>query len=149
MGFKFIESYFYRSKTCPQCRERTTMHNIHRTYLNFSNVDSAVDDPVCLKDKIDSLDSELDQKNKTIKNLEENTKELECQIATLVEKNEHIESEMKSKNNAIQALKKQIWYYKFQYEVAEAERKQLMLLKEEAEKLKKYVLPQNIFFLQT
>ncbi|XP_071573461.1 uncharacterized protein [Temnothorax nylanderi] len=50
-----LMQWLERSKTCPQCRDRTTEQTIRRIYFNFSNSDSITEDAASLQKRIDSL----------------------------------------------------------------------------------------------
>lgn len=128
-----------RSKTCPQCRERTTDNKIHRLYFNFSNNDSIKEDATFLQSKIDSLVFQLTLRDKNLSNLTEANKKLENQTAGLRHEVQKVESEINGKNSAIHALKEQIKFYKQQCSDTDTCRKENEQLKKNLEDLKKYV----------
>lgn len=101
-----------RSKTCPQCREKTTEAKIHRIYFNFSNNDTIKEDATCLQQKLDNLTFQVRLKDKNISNLTESNEKLEKMTTGLRQEVRKIESEMNGKNSAIHALKEQIKFYK-------------------------------------
>ncbi|XP_072750375.1 uncharacterized protein Nopo [Anoplolepis gracilipes] len=125
-----------RSKTCPQCRERTTESKIHRIYFNFSNSDSILEDPTSLQSKIDNMTFQLQLKDQNINNLTETKEKLETQTVGLRREVKQIESEINGKNSAIHALKEQIKFYKRQCQDTDAYKKEIEQLKKDIESLK-------------
>lgn len=110
----FYNNYFYRSNTCPQCREKTSARNIHRIYFNFSNDDSIVTDPITLQSTIDSQNFNLTLLKKEKNDLTELNSELEMQKLSLQQEVWSCEGKIKDKNSAILALKEQLKYCKAQ-----------------------------------
>lgn len=130
----------YRSKTCPQCRERTTESKIHRIYFNFSNNDSIVEDPSSLQSRIDNLTFQLQLRDQRINNLTEIKEKLDMQTAGLRKEVRKVESEINGKNSAIHALKEQIKFYKRECQDIDTYKKEIEQLKKKNEDLKKYIL---------
>ncbi|KAL6423066.1 hypothetical protein ACFW04_010504 [Cataglyphis niger] len=128
-----------RSKTCPQCRERTTESKIHRIYFNFSNNDSIVEDPSLLQSRIDNLTLQLQLRDQRINNLTEIKEKLDMQTAGLRKEVRKVESEINGKNSAIHALKEQIKFYKRECQDIDTYKKEIEQLKKKNEDLKKYI----------
>ncbi|XP_053999942.1 E3 ubiquitin-protein ligase TRAIP-like isoform X2 [Hylaeus anthracinus] len=112
--FVCLTQWLERSKSCPQCREKTTSSKIHRIYFNFSNNDTITEDTCSLQDKIDKLNFQLLLQDKDIKSYSEKTAKLEKQNAGLVKEVRTVETELNAKNSTIYALKEQIKHYKQQ-----------------------------------
>ncbi|KAL6423067.1 hypothetical protein ACFW04_010504 [Cataglyphis niger] len=125
-----------RSKTCPQCRERTTESKIHRIYFNFSNNDSIVEDPSLLQSRIDNLTLQLQLRDQRINNLTEIKEKLDMQTAGLRKEVRKVESEINGKNSAIHALKEQIKFYKRECQDIDTYKKEIEQLKKKNEDLK-------------
>ncbi|XP_017753107.1 PREDICTED: E3 ubiquitin-protein ligase TRAIP-like, partial [Eufriesea mexicana] len=102
------------SKTCPQCREKTTLNKIHRIYFNFANSDNISEDTCSLQDKIDKLNFQLMMKEKDNKHYTEKINTVEKQNNELKKEVRKVESEISAKNSAIYALKEQIKYFQEQ-----------------------------------
>ncbi|XP_011266232.1 E3 ubiquitin-protein ligase TRAIP [Camponotus floridanus] len=134
--FGCLIQWLERSKTCPQCRERTTESKIYRIYFNFSNSDSIVEDPTSLQYKIDNLTLQLQLKDQNINNLTEIKEKLEKQTAGLRQEVRHVESEINGKNSAIHALKQQIKFYKQQCQDVDIYKNEIKQLKKDIESLK-------------
>lgn len=134
--FGCLIQWLERSKTCPQCRERTTESKIYRIYFNFSNSDSIVEDPTSLQYKIDNLTLQLQLKDQNINNLTEIKEKLEKQTAGLRQEVKHVESEINGKNSAIHALKQQIKFYKQQCQDVDIYKNEIKQLKKNIESLK-------------
>ncbi|EZA57861.1 TRAF-interacting protein [Ooceraea biroi] len=130
-----LTEWLKRSKTCPQCRERTTESKIHRLYFNFSN-DSNVEDASVLEQKIDNLTFQLNLKEKNISNLTETQSKLQSVTKALREEIKHVESEIKSKNCAIAAFKDQLKFYKQECEEVHNQKREISRLKKHIENLK-------------
>lgn len=65
--YNCLLEWFERSKTCPQCRHKTTEKNIVRVYFNNANVTSDNEDPTLLKYHVESLEYKLKLSEKEIK----------------------------------------------------------------------------------
>lgn len=80
-GFVFAElitySYF-RSKSCPQCRNKTTEKTVHRVYFNVASSDPE-EDASLLRNKIDNLTFQIHLKDTDIKNAAEENQTLNNQ----------------------------------------------------------------------
>ncbi|XP_017888864.1 E3 ubiquitin-protein ligase TRAIP-like [Ceratina calcarata] len=118
-----------RSKTCPQCREKTTANKIHRLYFNFSNNDSVTEDTCSLQDKIDKLTFNLAMREKDVKHYLEKSENLEKQTAKLRKEVTKVEHELKTKDTAIHAYKDQINFFKLQITQVEETNKELASVK--------------------
>nr|XP_012216897.1 PREDICTED: E3 ubiquitin-protein ligase TRAIP-like isoform X2 [Linepithema humile] len=133
--FTCLLQWLERSQTCPQCRERTTKHKIHRIYFNFPNNDSFVEDATSLQNKLDNVTFQLKLKDNVINNLTENKQELEKQTSGLRQEVKNVERELKSKDAAIRALQTQIKFFKQQCAELDECRKDYEQLKEKVENL--------------
>ncbi|XP_033326784.2 E3 ubiquitin-protein ligase TRAIP isoform X2 [Megalopta genalis] len=78
--FTCLSEWLRRSPTCPQCREKTPSHKIHRLYFNFCNNDHITDEILSLRDKVNKLTCQLAQKVKDIKYYSEKAETIEKQI---------------------------------------------------------------------
>ncbi|TGZ48023.1 hypothetical protein DBV15_05766, partial [Temnothorax longispinosus] len=134
--FTCLIQWLERSKTCPQCRDRTIEQTIRRIYFNFSNSDNIAEDAdASLQNRIDSLILQLKLRDENLKLTEANGK-LETQTAGLKQEVRNFESEMKGKNSVILALKEQIKFYKQQCSDANNYRKENEHLKKNLQHLK-------------
>ncbi|KOC69146.1 TRAF-interacting protein [Habropoda laboriosa] len=112
--FVCLTQWLERSKSCPQCREKTTNHKIHRIYFNFSNNDTIIEDTCSLQDTIDKLKFQLLLKEKDVKHYTDKSETLTKQSKELMKEVRKLESELSEKNTAIYALKDQVKYFKEQ-----------------------------------
>lgn len=128
--FVCLSQWLERSKSCPQCREKTTANKIHRIYFNFSNNETITEDACSLQDRIDKLNFQLLLRDKDIKHYTEKNETLETQNAGLRKEVRKVESELNEKNSAIHALKDQMKYLK-------NECSEINSLKQEIERLKR------------
>ncbi|CAK9796477.1 E3 ubiquitin-protein ligase TRAIP [Anthophora plagiata] len=112
--FVCLTQWLERSKSCPQCRERTTNHKIHRIYFNFSNSDTIIEDTCSLQDTIDKLKFQLLLKEKDVKHYIDKSETLSVQVNELKKEVRKVESELNQRNTAIYALKDQVKYFKEQ-----------------------------------
>ncbi|XP_071647222.1 E3 ubiquitin-protein ligase TRAIP [Temnothorax longispinosus] len=134
--FACLIQWLERSKTCPQCRDRTTERTIRRIYFNFSNSANIAEDTASLQNTIDSLTFQLKLRDENLNKLTEANGKLETQTAGLRQEVRNVESEMRSKNSAILALKEQIKFYKQQCSDANNYRKENEHLKKNLQHLK-------------
>ncbi|CAL1674120.1 unnamed protein product [Lasius platythorax] len=134
--FGCLIQWLERSRTCPQCREKTTESKIHRIYFNFSNNDNIIEDSTTLQHRIDNLTFQLQLRDKNINNLMEIKEKLEKQTAGLRQEVRHVESEINGKNSAIHALKEQINFYKRQCQDMDTYKKETEQLKKNIESLR-------------
>ncbi|KAH0956494.1 hypothetical protein HN011_001444 [Eciton burchellii] len=134
--FQCLTRWLERSRTCPQCRERTTEHKIHRIYFNFSNNDSIVEDATALQHKVDNMTFQVKLKDKDINNLTEIKSKLENMVTGLRTEVKRVESEMNGKNCVIHALKEQIKFYKVQCQDMDNQKRELERLRKNVESLK-------------
>lgn len=139
-----IVSIVFRSKTCPQCRERTTLGNIKKIYFNFSNSGT---DTTSVEGQVQSMTLEIYENTETIKSLRECTKEMQEKITFANKRVKHMEGEIYQKNSIITALKNQTEYYRNLYEVAEQKNRRIPLLEGEIRELKEYDPFLNLIFL--
>ncbi|XP_033326779.2 TRAF interacting protein no poles isoform X2 [Megalopta genalis] len=109
--FTCLTQWLERSKTCPQCREKTTSPKIHRLYFNFCNNDSITEDKYSLQNKVDKLSLELALKEKDAKHYSEKSEALEKETKCLKKELVKINTE---KNSVIAALKQQVNYFRDQ-----------------------------------
>ncbi|XP_026298045.1 E3 ubiquitin-protein ligase TRAIP, partial [Apis mellifera] len=134
--FACVTQWLERSKTCPHCRERTTLNKIHRIYFNFANSDAISEDTYSLQDKIDKLNFQLMLKEKDIKHYMEKIETLEKQKKGLKQEVGKTEKEIKEKTSTIYALKEQIKYFKEQNLEIEKIKKELEQLQKNVENYK-------------
>ncbi|XP_024891633.1 E3 ubiquitin-protein ligase COP1-like [Temnothorax curvispinosus] len=116
--FACLIQWLKRSKTCPQCRDRTTEQTIRRIYFNFSNSDSIAEDAASLQNRIDTLILILKLKDEIRKLTEENGK-LETQYYRKenehLKKNiQHLEKELEHMSNKSREVREK--YEKLQQE---------------------------------
>ncbi|XP_012135512.2 TRAF interacting protein no poles [Megachile rotundata] len=134
--FVCLTQWLERSRSCPQCREKTTSHKIHRIYFNFSNNDTIVDDTCSLQDKLDKMNFQLILKQNELKQFMEKSETFEKQTAELKKEVYKLESELRAKKCTIDALKDQIKYFKQQNLEVEAKRQEIEQLRKEIETYK-------------
>ncbi|XP_076243156.1 TRAF interacting protein no poles [Calliopsis andreniformis] len=134
--FVCLSQWLERSKSCPQCREKTTAHKIHRIYFNFSNNDTIIEDATSLQDKLDKLNFQLLVKEKDIKHYTQKCETLEKQNGELRKEVYKVESELNKKNSTIYAFKEQIKYFKEQNLEVESIKKEVEQLKKKNENYK-------------
>ena len=75
---KLIICSQFRSKSCPQCRNKTTEKTIHRVYFNVGSNDLEENTSV-LRNKIDKLELQIHLKGTDIKNVTEENRTLNSQ----------------------------------------------------------------------
>jgi hypothetical protein len=75
---KLIICFQFRSKSCPQCRNKTTEKTIHRVYFNVASNELDEDTSV-LRNKIDNLKFQIHLKDTDIKNATEENHTLNSQ----------------------------------------------------------------------
>lgn len=107
-----ITLYFSRSKTCPQCREKTSHTKIHRLYFNISNNVSILDDAATLQEKLDNLQFQMVLKEKDVTDFTKMAAEAQSQVVGLRKEVLKLEAEMEQKNSAMHALKQQVKHFK-------------------------------------
>ncbi|XP_043513584.1 E3 ubiquitin-protein ligase TRAIP-like isoform X3 [Frieseomelitta varia] len=134
--FHCVTQWLQRSKTCPQCREKTTLNKIHRLYFNFANNDSIVEDKCSLQDKVDKLSFQLMLKEKEVKHYIEKNEILEKQNKELNKEVKKAESIVNEKTSAIYALKEQIKFFKEQNLEADSRKKEIERLHKRIEEYK-------------
>ncbi|CAK9800031.1 E3 ubiquitin-protein ligase TRAIP [Anthophora quadrimaculata] len=106
--FVCLTQWLERSKSCPQCRERTTNTNIHKIYFSFSNNDSAnPSQGIAMQLKFQLL-----LKEKDVKHYIDKSETLTMQVNELKKEVEKVEKELNQKNLAINALKEEVKYFK-------------------------------------
>ncbi|XP_043503286.1 E3 ubiquitin-protein ligase TRAIP-like isoform X2 [Polistes fuscatus] len=130
--FMCLVKWLERSKTCPQCREKTDKSKIHRIYFNFSNNDTIVEDSSYLQEKVDKLTFQIVLKDKDLKHYKEQSETWKQHNSELRNEVRRAESEVREKENAIHALKEQIKYFRQQCSEVD-------VLKQEATRLKKKI----------
>nr|XP_031842126.1 E3 ubiquitin-protein ligase TRAIP-like isoform X2 [Nomia melanderi] len=131
--FVCVTQWLERSKSCPQCREKTTMRQIHRIYFSFSNNDTIVEDKYSLQDKVDKLTLQLTMKEKDAKHYSEKYHALKKETTHLKEVLVKTETE---KNSIIDALKQQLIYFKEQASKTDYMQKENEQLKKKVETYK-------------
>ncbi|KAI4487289.1 hypothetical protein M0804_005438 [Polistes exclamans] len=130
--FMCLVKWLERSKTCPQCREKTDKSKIHRIYFNFSNNDTIAEDSSYLQEKVDKLTFQIVLKDKDLKHYKEQSETWKQHNSELRNEVRRAESEVREKETAIYALKEQIKYFRQQCSEADA-------FKQEATRLKKKI----------
>ncbi|KYN04282.1 TRAF-interacting protein [Cyphomyrmex costatus] len=106
-----LQSWLKRSKTCPQCRVKTTNQRIKRIYLNFSNDDNVVKDSVSLQNEVDILNVQLKLRNDELNKLTKDNVKSRNEIAHLKQKIFEVEHKISSTNKIILIQKGQIKCY--------------------------------------
>ncbi|KAK2576472.1 hypothetical protein KPH14_005803 [Odynerus spinipes] len=134
--FTCLIQWLERSKTCPQCRERTNQNKIHRIYFNFSNNDTIIDDASALQDKVDKLTFQILLKDKDIKHYMEKSETMEKQNVGLRSELKKAESKIREKETAIYALKEQIKFFREQCSEVDATKQEIAKLRQKVENLK-------------
>nr|CAD7264151.1 unnamed protein product [Timema shepardi] len=77
-----LVEWLERSKTCPQCRYKTTEKTIHRVYFNVQTNDEP-DDPNALRNHIENLKFKIHLKDTDIKNAREENNTLKSRNVKL------------------------------------------------------------------
>lgn len=134
--FVCLTQWLERSRSCPQCREKTTSHKIHRIYFNFSNNDTIIEDTCSLQDKLDKMNFQLILKQNELKQFMEKSETFEKQNAELKKEVYKLESDLRARKCAIDALKDQIKYFKQQNLEVEGKRQEIEQLRKEIETYK-------------
>ncbi|XP_043252446.1 E3 ubiquitin-protein ligase TRAIP-like [Colletes gigas] len=122
-----LNQWLERSKSCPQCRERTTLSQIRRIYFNFSN-DDIKEDKTSLQHKIDNLNFQLNLQKKDVNSHLKKIKILDKQNTKLKAEVLKVESQLNIKASAIYGLKEQIEFYKKENLEVENLKKEIELL---------------------
>ncbi|XP_030761865.1 E3 ubiquitin-protein ligase TRAIP [Sitophilus oryzae] len=99
------------SKTCPQCRTKTTTNSLLRLYINVTSSDNS-EDATVLQHKLDGVEFQMRLKDKDISNLQAKKKELNKQNVALRSEIKRLELEEVTHQSAIAALKDQIKFFK-------------------------------------
>ena len=134
--FVCLTQWLERSRSCPQCREKTTSHTIHRLYFNFSNIDTTSADIGTLQDKTDKLNFQLLLKEQDVKHYTAKSEKLGKQNVELKKEVHKLEAELKTIKSVIDALKDQIKYFKQQNSEMESKRQEIEQLRKEIETYK-------------
>ncbi|CAH2002026.1 unnamed protein product [Acanthoscelides obtectus] len=104
-------NWIERSKTCPQCRHKTTEQSIHRIFFNIQNIDGNSDMGAMLN-KIDNLEYQNRMLDKDVKNYKEKNSSLKKQNDLLRQEVRSVEASLKAYEMTIISLKEQISYFK-------------------------------------
>ncbi|XP_066585764.1 E3 ubiquitin-protein ligase TRAIP-like isoform X2 [Prorops nasuta] len=135
--FSCLKKWLERSKTCPQCREKTTDKKIHRAYFNFANNESINEETSStLHSEIDNLKFQTLLKDKEISSYTTKISDLEKQTSGLRQKVHTLESDIQQKNSSIFALKEQTKLFKEQVVVVDILREENKTLKKEVTELR-------------
>lgn len=103
---------FSRSKTCPQCRTKTSEKNLFRVFFNIVNVEGVANDPVTLQNELDSVKLQLRLKDNFVKTSEDELKSLKKEIATIKQQNKELKEENVKSQSGLSSLKEQMNFYK-------------------------------------
>ncbi|XP_057334418.1 E3 ubiquitin-protein ligase TRAIP-like [Microplitis mediator] len=131
-----LTQWLERSKTCPQCRERTSNSKIHRLYFNITANDSIRDDAVLLQERVDNMQFQVLMKDKEISNLKGDANKYKHQTAGLRKEVLKLENELQQKNTAIGALREQAKHFKAASEEAKKYKEQADIFKTKLEDIK-------------
>nr|CAI5820223.1 unnamed protein product [Callosobruchus analis] len=104
-------SWLERSKTCPQCRHKTTESSIHRIFFNMQNTDGNNDMGTILN-KVDNLEYQNRMLDKDVKDYKEKVSTLKKQNGLLRQEIKTVESSLKAYETTIISLKEQMSYFK-------------------------------------
>nr|CAD7464204.1 unnamed protein product [Timema tahoe] len=116
-----LVEWLERSKTCPQCRYKTTEKTIHRVYFNVQTNDEP-DDPNALRNHIENLKFKIHLKDTDIKNAREENNTLNGRNVKLRDEYKNIESKCSSLEMSVSALKEQMRFMRQQCSEAEEAR---------------------------
>ncbi|XP_074115153.1 E3 ubiquitin-protein ligase TRAIP-like [Cotesia typhae] len=131
-----LTQWLERSKSCPQCREKTSSSRIHRLYFNVPNSDSIRDDPVLLQERVDNMQFQVMLKDKEISNLKDESHKYKIQAAGLRKEVLKLESDVEQKKNTIGALKEQAKHFKAASDEARKFKEQAELYKTKLDDIK-------------
>nr|CAD7427843.1 unnamed protein product [Timema monikensis] len=129
-----LVEWLERSKTCPQCRYKTTEKTIHRVYFNVQTNDEP-DDPNALRNHIENLKFKIHLKDTDIKNAREENNTLKGRNVKLRDEYKSIESKCSSLEMSLSALKEQMRFMKQQCSEAEEARTETRRLRAHLETL--------------
>ncbi|KAK0084470.1 hypothetical protein PV325_006985 [Microctonus aethiopoides] len=132
--FPCLTQWLERSKTCPQCREKTSSSKIHRIYFNISN-ETFKEDAGVLQERIDNLNFQILLRDKDVTDYKTKAEKLQSQMKSLRNEVLKLESEVEHKNSAIHALKEQAKYYKQSHEEGKKYKEQAEVLKKKLNNL--------------
>ncbi|CAG9863536.1 unnamed protein product [Phyllotreta striolata] len=104
-------NWLERSRTCPECRTRTTQKTIHKAYFNVSTLDQTAD-PATLLHKIDNLNFSSTLKDKEIKNFKEASEKLTEKNRLLREEVAKLMDNERSLVSSTHILKDRLQHYK-------------------------------------
>ncbi|XP_044744269.1 E3 ubiquitin-protein ligase TRAIP [Coccinella septempunctata] len=127
--YSCLIQWLERSKTCPQCRCRSTEKSLHRVYFNFVNTEHITDDIGTLQAKLDNANFKIQMLSKDVKDRTEKADLKEAQVIQLKELVSSLENKIRSYESALNGLKEKVRLYKSR--ASEADR-----LKEEVSSLK-------------
>ncbi|XP_045483319.1 E3 ubiquitin-protein ligase TRAIP-like [Harmonia axyridis] len=120
--YSCLIQWLERSKTCPQCRCRTTEKSLNRVYFNFLNTEHIKDNVGTLQAKLDSANYRIQSLSKDLKDLTEAADSKEAQNIKLKELVSSLEKKIRSYESAINGLKDKASVYK--HRACEADRLQ-------------------------
>jgi len=142
---ELIQQYF-RSATCPHCRQVASTNKIHRIYFSFGNdktIQEFLDLP--LERQINNLKFQILLKEKDINYYTSKSVILEKQNSGLRQEVRKVESEIKQKDSVIHDLKEQMLRLKKKRLDYEILKKKLSQKEKELQQYKQYVLFYIIF----
>jgi len=142
---ELIQQYF-RSATCPHCRQVASTNKIHRIYFSFGN-DKAIQEflDLPLERQINNLKFQILLKEKDINYYASKSVILEKQNSGLRQEVRKVESEIKQKDSVIHDLKEQMLRLKKKRLDYEILKKKLSQKEKELQQYKQYVLFYIIF----
>lgn len=129
MTFQEFIKHNFRSKTCPQCRNKCSQKNIFKVYFNQANLDTS-------KIDVGSLQEQLDNANLKIKMKELETNKATKEIAGLKEIQKKciktitaLEEKVASNNHVVSTYAQQMQVLKSEIKVVESLRSENKALK--------------------
>ncbi|GLV40096.1 no poles [Carabus blaptoides fortunei] len=118
-----------RSKTCPQCRNKTTEKLMTRIYFNIPSSEGIDDDAVTLQNKLDTANLQLRLKEGHVKETEDKIQEVNNENTKLSENIKHLKSEVAKYKAGVGSLKEQLSYTKEKVKYIDKVEAEIMQLK--------------------
>lgn len=94
-----------KSKTCPQCRRKTTERSLIRVYFNHVSSEDPSENSTTLMDKLDKMILTLHQKDAQIKKAENEKLSLESEIEKLKKKIDKTSAELTTSSKMVAIMK--------------------------------------------
>ncbi|XP_034933731.1 E3 ubiquitin-protein ligase TRAIP-like [Chelonus insularis] len=110
--FSCLFQWLERSKTCPQCRQKTNCSQVHRLYIQTGKNLTQSEDSAVLQERLDNLEFKMKLKETDLNHYKNESQKLKKQAVELRKEVHKLESEINLRKNHIAALQEQNKYLK-------------------------------------